>query len=73
MKKKTRLAIWGTSIFLLVISVFFIVIGLIFGLNETFVAVMMAVAFFSLTGFLAFAEPIYDDEDEDEDEDEEDE
>ncbi len=66
MKKKTRLAIWGTSVFWLAVSVFFIVIGLIFGLNETFVAVMMAVAFFSLLGFLSFALPIYDDEDEDE-------
>ena len=64
MNKKTRLAIWGTSIFLLVVSVFFIVIGLIFGLNETFVAVLMAVAFVSLLGFCSFALPIYDDEDE---------
>ena len=64
MNKKTRLAIWETSTVLLAVSVFFFLIGLIFGLNKTFVAVMMAVAFFSLLGFLSFARPFYDDEDE---------
>ena len=71
MKKKKRLAIWGTSVFLLAVSVFFIVIGLIFGLNKDFVGLMMIIAFFSLLGFCSFALPIYDDEDEDEDEEDE--
>ena len=66
MKKKTRLAIWGTSIFLLVVSLFLIITGIIFGANEDFFGIMIFIVFVSLLGFCSFALPIYDDEDEDE-------
>ncbi|HQL26360.1 MAG TPA: hypothetical protein PLT01_05355 [Bacteroidaceae bacterium] len=66
MKKKTRLAIWETSTVLLFISLFLLIIGIIFGANDDFLGTMILILFFSILGFFSFVRPHYDEEEDEE-------